>query len=183
MTSSLAALQRRFQRHVLTSGGSMAADVESGNERDADLRLGIYHSAYRLRLSEALSKDFPKLHTMLGGEAFNILAAAYIAGHPSHDPNIRWLGRRLPGFLTESAGYRDEPVLGELAGFEQALHDAFDAADEPVLTTDALAAVAPTDWPHLRVVPHPSVRRLDLTWNTVQIWQTQDRGQSPPNPG
>jgi hypothetical protein len=63
------------------------------------------------------------------------------------------------------------PLLAELARWEWALSEVFDAADAAPLGSVALARVAPADWAQLRFTWHPSVRRLALRWNAPQLWK------------
>ena len=180
--NALLTLQRKFQADVLAERRLHAAEIAGPAQDDAEARLAIYSNAYRLRLVAALRADYPKLCALLGDEAFHALACAYLERHPPSHPNIRWVGRRLPGFLGEQEPYRSDPALAELAAFERALRDAFDAEDAPVLAGEALAAIPPQSWASMRPVLHPSVHRLDLGWNTVVVWQALDRGEPPPRP-
>ena len=66
---------------------------------------------------------------------------------------------------------RAAPVLAELARWEWAMTEVFDAADAAPLTHAALARCPPGQWAQLRFRWHPSVRRLDLSWNVPQLWQ------------
>lgn len=180
--NSLLTLQRKFQADVLAGRRLHAAEIAGREEPDAEARLTIYANAYRLRLVAALKADYPKLCTLLGDETFHALACAYLERYPSQHPNIRWVGRRLPGFLREQEPFRSEPVLAELAAFERAMRDAFDAEDAPVLSGEALAAIPPQSWASMRPVLHPSVHRLDLGWNTAVVWQALDRGEPHARP-
>ena len=176
---SLLALQRQFQAYVLALEEEVAANVASTARADTSTRLAIYANAYRLRLIAALREDYPKLRKLLGAGSFDQLARTYVAHFPSQHPNIRWFGQQLPALLRAQPPYRDKPVLAEMAAFELALRNAFDAADAKVLPLDAVAAIPPQAWPTLRPTLHPSVQRLDLAWNAVAIWQALNRGQSP----
>jgi hypothetical protein len=178
----LLALQRRFQAAVLAARPGDATAIAGPALDDAEARLAIYANAYRLRLVAALREDYPKMNALIGEEAFDALARAYIARHPSRHPNIRWAGVHLPAFLGEEAPYQSEPVLAELAAFEQALRDAFDADDAAVLTVCTVAAIPPERWVSMRPVLHPSLHRLEFAWNAVAIWQALDRGEAAPRP-
>lgn len=179
---SLLSLQRRFQAYVLTPAPDTARELAGAARGDVGRRLPIYAHAYRLRLVAALREDYSKLCPLLGDERFDELARAYIARFPSPHRNIRWVGQQLPAFLREHAACGSEPVLAEMADFERALRDAFDAPDTAILAMDAVAAIPPQAWPAMRPILHPSVRRLDMAWNTVAIWQALDRGHAPPHP-
>ncbi len=180
--SELARLQEGFFR-CLVDGDRAFEESILGTERvGAALRLNIYSNAYRLRLLEALADAYPSVHTLLGDERFQALGLAYVDAWPSQHFSIRWFGHRLSRFLAESPDYRDTPVLAEMAAFEWALRDAFDAADTPVLDLDGLRRIEPEAWAGLGMRFHPSMRRLDLAWNVPQLWSAIDSGDSPTAP-
>lgn len=180
--NTLAPTQHEFQNYLLDGGDTIVARVVDAGALDAHARLAIYAEAYRLRLLEALETDFVALRALLGNEAFTQLGRAYIAAHPSRHPSLRHFGRQLAEFLGAASPWKDQPWLAELAAFEWALTDAFDAADDPILDIDAIAAIAPTDWPRLRFEPHASLVRLDLRWNASVLWKAADQGLDMPPP-
>ncbi len=154
-----------------------------GTEKaSADERLAVYGSAYRLRLLEALRTDFAKVHGLLGDAEFDRLGHAYIDMYPSEHPSLRWFGRHLSRFLTQTTPYCKHLVLAEMAAFEWAQGEVFDAEDELVLNIADVAAIAPDAWPDMRLILHPSSRRLTLQWNVPSIWQAIDKNQTPPAP-
>jgi hypothetical protein len=149
---------------------------------DARTRLAIYADAYRLRLLEALETDFVALRALLGAEEFEQLGRAYIDAHPSDHYSLRYFGRHLGRFLAQAAPYRDQPLLAEVARFEWALTDAFDAPDAGVAAVDDMAGVPPESWPGLRFALHPSLQRIELQWNVPAIWNAVDAEQPLPPP-
>jgi hypothetical protein len=173
--NDLAALQRAFQDGLLGAGagaGAGALDrLRSTSKADAATLFAVYRDAYMLRLIEALTDDHPALLKQLGQEEFAALARADAAEHPSRHPSIRWFGAKLPAFLREAPPWAERPWLAELAAFERALRDAFDAADAAPIGVEAMAAVAPADWPGLRLRFLPSLRRLDLAWSAARTWK------------
>jgi hypothetical protein len=154
--------------------------VHGSAQVSAEERLAIYANGYRLRLLEALGTDFPSLHTVLGDDDFDAMGRSYIAAHPSPYFSLRWFGDRLSEFLRATAPYSQYPVFAEMATFEWAKSDAFDAADGTVANISDMAAIPPDVWPSLRFVPHPSLRRLDLRWNVPTVWKEIDAGREPP---
>ena len=151
-------------------------DIISDEKAHQDERLGFYHDAYRLRLIEVLSLDYPGVSGLLGEESFGTLALAYIRAFPSHYRSIRWFGLHLPEFLHESSAVRvreswpyDEK-LWEMACFEKAQNDVFDAAQTPLSSVDDLAKIDPQLWDGMRIELVPAMRRLDLNHNIPQIW-------------
>jgi hypothetical protein len=108
------------------------------------------------------------------------MARAYIEACPSQSPNLRWLARRLPKFLSSSDPYRAHRELAELAAIDNALNDAFDAADAPVVSIADMAAVPPDEWRTIRFTPHPSVACLSLSTNAAAIWNALKNDEPPP---
>lgn len=179
----LAEIQAMFQAGVLAGDEPQnAAIVGSINDsrRTGRARLfGVYVDAYRLRLAEFISNDFPALRHHLGDEAFGRLAEDYISQTPSRHRNARWYASRLPDFMRDTEGWRANRPACDLALFERALADAFDAADAPALGIDALGNVGSEDWPQLVFAFHPSVTILDLARGTGQLYEAHTEGGEP----
>ncbi len=180
--NTLPRTQGNFQDYLLRREGPIAGEIMGDARLDAATRLEIYANAYRLRLIEALDGDFVALKAHVGAERFEEIARAYIDAHPSDYFSLRHFGRHLAHFLVETEPYRNDPLLAELATFDWALTDSFDAADSSVATVEDMAKITPHTWPHLVFVPHASVQRLNLEWNGPAIWKAADRGESLPSP-
>lgn len=174
--------QEQMQRAILDGSDDVLALIAEGACERSDTLLGVYRNAYVLRLIDVVASDHEHLKTYLGEEAFDEMARAYIAAHPSRHPNARWFGRALPGFLSTTGPYCDHAQLGELAAIEGALNDAFDAPDAPILSLSDLTAIEAGEWPALVFTPHPSVRRLTLATNASEIWTALSQGETPPEP-
>jgi len=58
----------------------------------------------------------------------------------------------------------------------------FDAQDAKGLQRAALAAVAPSAWGDLTFRFHPSLRRLEFSWNTAAVWKAMSADETPPRP-
>ena len=168
---TLGTLQQRLQAHVLRGEHAIEAHVVGDSAPEVAARLAIYANAYRARLTEALASNYPALAKLLGTRDFATLADRYIAVHVSRTPSIRHYGDALSEFLASDAGYQDVPLLAELAAWEWAMTEVFDAADGSPVGAGALACVAPEDWADLRLSFHPSVRRLQLQWNVPPLWK------------
>ncbi len=100
--------------------GAAAPEFAGDKSLPAVERLWIYRRMYWARQIEALRDCFPLLLSRLEGERFEALARAYVVAHPSEDPCIERLGRRLPEFM------RDHPdaavaQLADMAAIEWAL--------------------------------------------------------------
>ncbi len=152
----------------------------TGTEKvSAEVRLDIYANAYKYRLVEALQDTFPALHTLMGDEDFFALGIAYIDNYPSQHFSLRYFGHQLSHFLATEHNYSEQPILAEMALFEWLLRAAFDAADQPLLDLPTLQAIALESWPQLRFEFHPTVQRINLLFNSPQLWQAIDKGLPP----
>lgn len=169
-------LQRAFQARVLHGD----VGVESWVEPAAGL--GVYVDAYRLRLIEALGKDYPVLRAHLGTDTFARAIGEYLAAYPPRHYSIRYAGADLPAFLRDNAPYAALPALAELAALEWALLHAFDAAAAALVTEAELARTAPEAWPAMRFGLHPSVSVLALWNNVPALWQAHARAEPLPTP-
>lgn len=177
----LAELQTALAAHVGSGAVAIGQALRDTPAFPRAARLAVYRDAYRLRIAEALRADFPALLARLGREAFDALAVRYVARCPSRSHTLRDLGAGLAGYLRAARPYRSRRQLAELAAFEWALREAFDAADAPALDAAALAALGPE---LVRYVPrlHPTVRRLVLRWNTLPVWRAASAGEVLPAP-
>lgn len=184
MNKTLSQLQRDFQGYILygeTGFLERIVDDQAGGERPSVQGRGaIYADAYRLRLIDALDANYSALHTLLGDGQFTTLAKRYIKAFPSQHPSIRWFGDHLADLLSAEAPYCEEPILAELARFEWALSLAFDSADTAIQDMEAVRSLSPEQWAAMTLCCHPSLCRLDLTWNTVAIWEACQRDEEPP---
>lgn len=177
--SELLELQRSMMQWLQSESGDIQDRVVGTEKVSSETRLAIYANAYRYRLIDALSDNYPSVHTLLGDERFYNDGIKYIAAYPSHHFSIRYFGSHLEQFLADQ--HHDTAVLAEMARFEWALRNAFDSADTPSLGLDALQTVAPEAWVELRFTLHPSVARLNLEWNVPQLWAAieNETGQIP----
>jgi hypothetical protein len=177
---TLREIQDSFQRAILEGDDGFLDDLVDSPREKRDILLGVYCNAYVLRLVEILQHDYENLHAYLGDDQFDALARAYVAACPSRNFNGRWFGARMSEFLAGAAPYAARPELSELAAFEWALLDVFDAEDCLPLEIADLTIVPPTDWPRLIFQPRPSVRRLDMATNALAIWQALDDEEEIP---
>lgn len=169
-------LQGHFQNAILQGDPRFRNAVVNDARVGAEKRIGIYADAYRLRLIEALQDTYTALHAVLGDEQFEALARGYIETHTPSHYSIRWYGGRLSDYARATDPWQAMPAIAELAAFEWAFEEAFDAANAEPVAEAALAALAPGDWATLRLAFHPSLRRLRLQWNVTEIWNAVQRG-------
>ena len=173
-------LQSEFQRAILEGDDGVLADILDSPKETRTVLFDVYRNAYSLRLLEGMRTSYELLHLYVGDETFDELGTAYIAASPSHTSNMRWYAHTLPAFLAEAEPYSDYPILTELAALETALNDAFDAADEAVLTLADLAAIDPAAWQELIFTTHGSVRRFRFATNVLAVWSALRNDEEVP---
>lgn len=178
----LRAMQQAFLGHLLGRPSDIADAIQSTPEADAETRLGIYASGYRLRLKEALETDYPQLHAYLGDALFDELMDAYIDRYPSNVYSLRDYGRHIPELVRSLSPFDRLPVVQELAHIERAFNHSFDAADSTPPDPAVLGELAPKAWPGMRLRFHASVRLMHNQWNSFPIWRALSRGETPPEP-
>lgn len=171
----LHSLQSDFQSFLLEGDTRIQQRVTGTEKASVELRLAIYHDAYRLRLIEALGSNYPVLQAWIGHEEFEKLSLAYIKEYPSQHFSIRYFGDRLAQYLATNDIYRDKPFLSEMAKLEWALSQAFDAPDSSPIDITTVATVAPAAWPQMRFTFHASVQLLTLQWNVPPIWKAVNK--------
>ena len=171
--SSLSRIQGDLQSFLLRGDEAVKTHVVGTDRVPVATRLAIYHHAYRARLVEALCSNYPVLAKLLGAESFAQLGAAYIDAHDSSSFSVRHYGNALSTLVKT-------PFFVDLARWEWAIADVFDAADAVPVTVRTLTAIAPEEWSELRFGFHPSTRRLALTSNAVHVWKAVSADAEPP---
>ncbi|MGH8672481.1 MAG: HvfC/BufC family peptide modification chaperone, partial [Burkholderiales bacterium] len=167
--NELREIQQDFAAYLRSNVDAVVGSITDSATVPAAQRLAIYHNAYRARLVEALQADFPALCAYLGDAQFEQLGHGFIDTHPSRHFSLRWFGARLADFLRANPPYREHPCLAELAQFEWAMTLCFDACDDPVVSVEQVAALPPDHWPDMRLLPHASLRRMDVFWSVTAL--------------
>lgn len=133
----------------------MPLPIKGDDRLSAQDRLNIYANMYFFRILDSLKEDFPSILEKLGDDGFHNLITDYLVAHPPTHYSLRYAGQHLAEFLDHR--YSD---LADLARFEWAQLEAFDAADAVLLTESDLKKIPPNHWPVLRLNLHPSVQLL-----------------------
>jgi hypothetical protein len=152
-----------------------------GDERlSAVERLEVYAGMYFFRLLDCLAEDFPAVHAVVGHERFHALVRDYLERHPSTSRSVRHLGRSLAGFVEHHPIGAEHPHVADLARFEWALLDAFDARDAEPLAPESLKSLPADRWPDLRLTLAPSLRIVEALAPVQEVWAAVTAGQAPP---
>jgi hypothetical protein len=168
---SLKEIQDAFTNNIMADDQSIVEHVIGTDKASSELRLAIYGNAYRERLIEALANDYEMLEKLLGEDNFRLMCTSYIEQYPSTYYSLRWFGKDFPKFLEYSPEKGQHDWEAELAHLEWQFIDAFDSANIGTISEADAAAIPPDSWPTLSMVFHPSVKLLNLWWNTLDLWK------------
>lgn len=182
MTSSLHQRQQQMMQALLNGSDEITQYIHSDDQLNAEQRLSIYQSGYRIRLREVIDNDHPVLGRYLGDELFDQLSQGYIDAAPSAYRSLRYYCDPLPDYLRHDAFFSQHPQIAELARFERCLLTAFDAADRDTVTATTLQQTPPEHWPTLQLRFHPSLQLFNTPFNVVEIWQALKMERQPPDP-
>lgn len=183
MSIGLDSMQQAFQDYLMDKDPSrIQALILDNTQMSAARRLEIYYDAYRLRLLEVLTGDFPKLQMLMGEEDFEHLGRRYIAAYPSVYFSVRDFGQDLPAFLQANEAYKPHPYFAEMAAFEWALGNTLDAANAEILSIEALKTLEPAQWGSLGLRFHPAFQILKFRWDIPNIWQAIENDEAPREP-
>lgn len=174
-------LQAKFKDAVLMGNNDpFIAEIREGGKIDPAKRLHIYTHAYKSRLVEVLVDDFPVLHSMVGDDMFEQICLAYIDRYPSRHPSLRFFGERMVQFLKDTPPYNETIPAIEMAEFEWAFNDVFDAPDVDAVSVDQVSTIQPEAWTTLRIKLQPSFKMHLFKWNTPAVWSTVNEGADNP---
>ncbi len=154
-------------RRTWPDGRPAAAVIDTfaaANDRLSGLeRIEIYNRMYWFRTLDSLYEDLPGLRAVLGERKFLRLIETYLERHPSRSFTLRDLPARLERFIRANPRLTapHTALSADMAAFEWAQIECFDAAAHPPLTPSDLA-----DRPagRLRLGVQPHVRLLALRY-------------------
>jgi hypothetical protein len=165
----------------LDSGG--LTKVIAGDERLSSIeRVDIYANMYFYRLLEVLQEDFPATLAMLGTDRFHNLITGYLIEYPPAHFSIMYAGRHLADFLRDHPTREEFPFIADLARLERALIEVFHGTDARHLDAEQMRAIAPANWPSMRLALHPALDILQFEWKVPEVLRAVERGEEPATP-
>lgn len=167
----LAELQRDFRAFLVHAAPDAAARL--GGAQQAGL--AVYQNNYRSQLVTCLELAYPQLRLWIGADAFLGAAVTHIDNHPPHAWTLDAYGAGFGATLAEV--FPDNPDLHEFAWIENALAEAFVAADAAPLP---LAQLDGVDWDNATLQLAPSLQTRNATTNAESIWSALWEAQDPP---
>ena len=157
-----------------------------GDDRlSSEARVDIYANMYFYRILDALKEDFPVTRAVVGDDHFHNVVTGYLIEYPPTQPSLYYCGRYLAEYLRGHPIRERAPFVADVAALERAIVEAFQGRDATALTADALRAIAPEDWPAMKLSVQPSAQTLPLEWRVSELvraveedkqWQPAERG-------
>jgi hypothetical protein len=178
---ALRKLQHEFLGYLLDDAElDIVERIESTPRRSAEQRMVFYGNAYSLRLKEALTTDYDRLHAYLGDDLFDTLMQHYIESYPSHHPSLRYFGQHMVELVEQLEPFKQLPEVAEITRIEQAFANSFDAADCQCVALEQLVQLEPAAWATLTLRFHDAVQLLPQHYNSFQIWRALADEETPP---
>ncbi len=140
----------------------------------------VYRNTTQRACLQSLRGNYPALAVLLGEEAFDVLARAYLQTHRPGDARLMMLGAELPDFLAHFPPAADWPHLAEVAQLDRHWTESHLAPDRTVL--DAQAILAGHIGPKTICIPHPATRWFFSSAHPVASLWIDARNGTPERP-
>lgn len=118
--------------------------------------LSIHRNNIFSCLTETLQNTYPLIHTLLGGDFFQMTAKEYIRQYPSRSGNLHDYGEYFADFLSEYPPVHHLIYLAEVAEFEWTCHHIYLAPDHPSFDLDTLKQYTTSQYEQIRFVLNPA---------------------------
>jgi len=139
-------------------------------------RFEIYRASWQANLGHALADTYPVIRKLLGADFFQAMALRYIAQQPSRYGDIHLYGKNFADFLSQFEPVRELIYLPDVARLEWRVHQAFHAADAPVVKLSQLAALSEVQLAEHIIQLHPSLQLMQSDFPVQDIWQVNQDG-------
>ena len=161
------------QFDVALRGGPLPAGLTARDGTEVERRFDVYRNNVAVSLTGALALRFPVIRRLVGETFFGPLAWLYSATERPMSPVLAEWGDGFPTFLAGFPPLAGLPYLADVARIELARGRAFHAADAAPIDPARLAAADPE---RVRLILHPSVCLLSLSYPAVAIWARNQPG-------
>ncbi len=156
-------------------GGPLPAGLTARDGTEVERRFDVYRNNVAVSLTAALALRFPVIQRLVGEAFFGPLARLYAATERPLSPVLAEWGDGFPAFLAGFPPLAGLPYLADVARIELARGRAFHAADAAPIDPTRLAAADPE---RVRLILHPSVKLLFLSYPAVSIWARNQPGRA-----
>ena len=175
--------QPEFREALLDGARAVPAGLTDAQGRPAGRRFDVYRNNVALSLTEALKVSFPAVAALLGADRFRAVAGVFLRRHPPETPMMMAYGGAFPGFLEGFAPLKRHRYLPDLARLEQALREAYHAADAEPADAHVLGTLPADALLGTRLRLAPAVRLVRSPWPVHAIRAQQMEGGPKPQAG
>jgi len=175
----LAERQQGFATALLDAGLPAPIGVVGPDGEPSLRRFGVYRNNVVVGLVEALQDAFPAVHRIVGADFFQAVARAYVTIEPPRSPIMLDYGAGFADFIGRFDPVSELPYLADVARIERAWTEAYHAAEAAPIDPAAFAAIAPHEFPAMRLVLHPSLRIVRSQFPALTIWRMNIPGGVP----
>lgn len=130
----------------------------------------VYRNTVLRGAIDALAANVPTVHRLLGDDAFDAAAGAFVRAQLPRDGSMVRYGAGLPEFLAASPPLAELDYLPGVAALDLAWIESHLAADARVLATSDVFASTAEQLLQGRLVPHPAARWLSFAVPAFTIW-------------
>jgi uncharacterized protein (UPF0276 family) len=142
--------------------------VRSSTQVESNVRLEIYHNAYRARLAEVLADTFEKTYLFMGSDMFDVLAREFAVVHPPMTRSLNHYGDGFADYLRMR--FPENFELFEMAQLDYLLRCCFDHSDEAVLSVEKAQLSDASNWLMLKSPLVETAVLLESRSNVVSLW-------------
>lgn len=139
--------------------------------------LSVYRNTIAKGCVDALAANFPTVLSMVGEDWFRAAAALFAREAPPTHAALLDYGEDFPSWLGRFPPAQDTPYLVGVAHLDRLRTESLFAAEAPVLTADALAALPPEALAETRLRLHPSVRFAAFDAGLPSLWAAAREGR------
>ncbi len=171
--------QASFTAALLNPDLAVPDGLVDGAGRPAGRRFSVYRNNVAGSLTEALEQGFPVIAKLLGEEFFKAMAGVFLRAHPPRSRVMMMYGTDMPAFLAEFPPLAHLPYLADVARLEQALREAYHAADVAPMSPEVLGAVSPDRLLAAKLRLAPALRLIVSPYPVLSIWRANTDKAAP----
>lgn len=172
--------QAGFAAALLNPDLAVPEGLVDAKGQPAGRRFSVYRNNVAGSLTEALKQGFPVLVKLLGEEFFTAMAGVFLRSHPPQSRIMMLYGAAMPAFLAGFPPLAHLPYLADVARLEQALREAYHAADAAPVLPERLSALPPEQFLAARLQLAPALRLVTSRYPIWSIWRANAQGAAPP---
>ena len=165
-------LQSSFSNYCLHEKNDEFLNELAGDKKLKSSRIKIYHGNIFGSILECLSVTFSSLKKLVGDESFESICANFAKQNPPTHGDLNMYGENLHEFLSEQIALAKHPYLADIAKFEWAWNQVYNARDdEPQTHEQILSLNYPADeiWVALETSEGKKLEDIDMRPQKIKI--------------